>query len=70
MTPTEFHIVDSQLDQVSRNYAIVLEQLNKIPLGRKDEIGALREAVRALMNSSEMHNAVCVAMLREFREEK
>lgn len=65
MTPTEIHTVSSQLDQVSQNYAIVLEQINKIPPGKKDEIGALREAVRALMNSSQMHNAVCAALLRQ-----
>jgi hypothetical protein len=68
MSPGDIITANTQLTQVSHNYAIVLEQINKIPLDRKDEIGALREAVRALMNSSQMLNAVCVLLFRQFTE--
>ena len=63
MNPGDLMTLNTQINQVSRNNDIVLTQINKIPLNRTDEIGALREAVRALMNSSQMHNAVCVALI-------
>ena len=66
----ELTIADSQLSQVSGNADIVLQQLNKIPYTRTDEIGMLREAVRALMNSTQMLNAVCVTLLRDAKVNK
>jgi hypothetical protein len=61
---------NSQLAQVSSNADIVLQQINKIPYTRTDEIGMLRESVRALMNSTQQLNAVCSALLREVKVTK
>ena len=66
----EINVANTQLQQVSANYALVLQQINTISYARNDEIGHLREAVRALMNSTEMLSAVCSTLLRDANVDK
>jgi|KBSSwiStaDraftv2_1062776.scaffolds.fasta_scaffold8389091_1 hypothetical protein len=66
----QINTANTQLQQVSANYSIVLQQINTIPYARTDEIGRLREAVRALMNSTEMLSAVCSTLLSDAKVDK